>query len=534
MVEVAIPEAVRRANRINEISKKKKNLDFNNLPLEDRKTWDLISSGFTKGVFQLEKQLGKRFSKEIKPRSIDELADVISLIRPGCLEAEFREKPDNPGKFYSITDTYIKVRNGELEPEYLHPCLEPILAPTNSVPIYQEQLMRICTDFAGFTLKEADDARKAIGKKLKDKMEEVKQKFISGAAKQGHDPAMSEQIFGWIDKFSGYGFNKSHAISYALVGYQTAYAKAHFPLYFFKAMLNNSDSKADSLEEIHELVHEARLFNININPPCLKLLNVDFAKQDEKTIAFGLSHIKGVGPNAIESVKKISKVSSSSDFLAKIFGGSVKVRKDVAEALIKSGALDYLNPNRILVLAEFKILQELTDRELKFVLEQVEGAKWSIHESVNKLIESNIPNKTRKPKIAEALVEVNKNLTGSKKRISIGYEKHYLGIPLSGSLVELYHNDKVNTKCRDFNRLKNDSWVTIGVVIEEIRKLKDKNGNHMCFLKVSDDTYMLDSVVIFASQYNKIGWILEEGKPVLISGKKDKKGSLSVNAIDHL
>jgi DNA polymerase-3 subunit alpha len=215
--------------RLNEISKKKNKIDFAKIPLDDKATWDLICSGLTKGVFQVEKQLGKRYCKEIKPRNINELSDVISLIRPGCLEAEFREKPDDPGKYSSITNTYIKVKNGTWEPEYIHECLEPILSETYSVPIYQEQIMRICTDFAGFTLKEADVARKAVGKKKADVMEKVKVKFLEGAKKNGHPEDLADTIFGWIEKFSGYGFNKSHGVSYALIAYKTAYAKAHRP-----------------------------------------------------------------------------------------------------------------------------------------------------------------------------------------------------------------------------------------------------------------------------------------------------------------
>ncbi len=128
-------------------------LDFSKIPLDCAATWDMIGSGMTKGVFQLEKVLGLKWSKRIKPRSIDELSDVISLIRPGCLEAKYREKPDKEGKFYSITETYEKIKHGALEPEYIHPCLEKILTPTYGSLIYQEQIMNIATELAGYNLK---------------------------------------------------------------------------------------------------------------------------------------------------------------------------------------------------------------------------------------------------------------------------------------------------------------------------------------------------------------------------------------------
>ena len=192
MSDVTKFETQTRQRKIDAIDAAKTKLNFNTIPLDDQKTWDLISTGYTKGVFQLEGNLGKRYSKEIKPQTIEELSDVVSLIRPGCLEAEYREKPDAPGEFSSITHTYVKVKNGTWKPEYIHPVLEPIFRDTCGVPIYQEQIMRICTDFAGFSLKRADVMRKAVGKKKKDLIESLKAEFVKGATDQGHPPASRE------------------------------------------------------------------------------------------------------------------------------------------------------------------------------------------------------------------------------------------------------------------------------------------------------------------------------------------------------
>lgn len=539
-----VPESVARANAIYEIAKKKKKLDFQRIPLDDAKTWKLIQSGMTKGVFQLEKQLGKRYCKEISPSNINELSDVISLIRPGCLDAEFREKPEAPGEFSSITHTYIKVKHGQWEPEYIHPCLEPILSETYSVPIYQEQIMRICTDFAGFTLKEADVMRKAVGKKKKDLMATLKQKFIDGAVKNGHDEATADTIFGWIEEFSGYGFNKSHGVSYAMIAYRTAYAKANYPVAFFRAMLTNSEGKQDSLEEIEELVHESRFFHINVTPPNLFQNNIDFAKVDDKTIAFGLGHIKGVGRGAVGQLKRVSKAKTANQFLKMCFDKteqttstgktrkSVSVKSNVAEALIKSGALDYFGRERITLLGEYKLLSVLTARERAFVFEQMDN-DLPVIKGYHELMASKIPNKRRKPRLMELVDGINKSLAGNTKRMRIAFEKHYLGIPLSGSLVELYYNERVNIKLRDFPKLPDGTKGAIGVVIDKIKNHKDKNHNEMCFLTVSDETYFSNSIVVFASFYKKISWILEEGKPVLITGTKNR-GSFLVKDITHL
>jgi DNA polymerase-3 subunit alpha len=450
-----VNEAAERAHLINEISKKKKKLDFSRIPLDDKKTWKLIASGFTKGIFQLEKQLGKRYCKEIKPRDINELSDVISLIRPGCLEGDFREKPDKPGEFSSITNTYIKVRHGTWEPEYLHPCFEPIFQDTFSVPIYQEQIMRMCTDFAGFTLKRADVMRKAVGKKKKALMESLKEEFVNGAVAKGFEKGLAETAFQWIEDFSGYGFNKSHGVSYALIAYKTAYAKAHYPLQFFKAMLANSDGKQDSLEEIQELVHEARYFGVEVKPPCLRNLNMDFTVADNE-ITFGLGHIKGVGKAAAANLRKFAKYKNKREWLLHATKSCpcgkkcVKLRSNVALALIKSGAMDYLAPDRIQFLAEYSLLNIMTPRESKWTLEYAMKNKVEIVDAYKALLDANVPNKRRKPRLMQEVAEMNRKLAGNARRMCIAYEKFYLGIPLSGSLVDLDHNDKVNIKCTNF------------------------------------------------------------------------------------
>jgi len=573
------------------------------IPLDCPKTWDFIGSGLTKGVFQLEKSLGKRYTKEIKPRSIDDLAAVISLIRPGCLEAKFRTDPKTE-KEITIIDTYIRIKNGTLEPEYIHPALEPIFKDTYGVPIYQEQIMRICSEYAGFTLKEADDARKAMGKKLPEKMKQVRVKFIEGAKKAGHDEAMSETIFGWIDKFSGYGFNKSHAVSYALIGYMTAYAKVHMPLEFFTAMLTNSDGKQDSLEEIQELVNESKLFNITVRPPNLSLMNEDFGIQDEKTIAFGLAHIKGVGSSSIGALSKVSGVKSVREFLMaaypekpkktkkeeekdeesarEAYAGFIlekiveadaedgiegaaealkevkeenkalakehmqelvkkkreggKLNKTVCEALIKSGSLDHLSKQRVKLLECYRILGAMTDKERRTFFTE----DWKPDERFDISLDHFLArtkggaSAARLPKLIEEIKAIRAEFVGAnQKKLAIAWEKFYLGVPLTGSLVELYFNSRVDTKLRNLLRLRSGHVGACGVVIETVKKFKDKNGNWMAFMTVSDETYINESFVLFAKQFNDNAWILEEGKPVLMLGRKDKD-SFIVNKIEHL
>lgn len=507
-------------------------LDFSKIPLDCAATWDMIGSGMTKGVFQLEKVLGRKWSKRIKPRSIDELSDVISLIRPGCLEAKYREKPDKEGKFYSITETYEKIKNGSLTPEYIHPCLEKILAPTYGALIYQEQIMNIATELAGYNLKEADNLRKIVGKKIKEKMDKEKDVFVNKAVALGHDKYIVETIWGWILEFADYGFNKAHGVGYAILGYRTAYAKCHFPLAFFKAKLSNSDGKQEALEEIKELVNEAKYWGIEVKPPRLDLLNKDFDVKDG-SIIFGLTHIKGVGATSFPGIKELSKAKDYKEFLSKIFVDGIKINSGAVEALIKSGSLDYLYPNRINLLKLFRLLKGLTDRELVWVFEEFKKDK-QFSEVLNNLYISGIPSTSRVERIKLHIEEIKKEFIGSSEfKQKIAYEKHLLGMALSGSEVDIYKNPKVDTTCKNFVKLRDKTKCTLGVIIDGVRKIQDKNGNMMAFLQVSDNTYMLDGMVVFSRQFTKLGWIIEEGKPVAITGRKDGESFL-VDAIEHL
>ena len=510
-------------------------LDFDNIDLHCQASWDLISNGLTKGLFQIEKQLGRRFCKMIAPRNIEELAAVISVIRPGCLEAEYREDPAT-GKMLNITDTYVKTKNGELRPEYIDPVLEPIFRDTMGVPVYQEQIMRICTDFAGFSLQDSDTARKAMGKKNTDLFEKIKDKFIKGAVENNHSQDKAEIVFSWIEKFAGYGFNKSHAVSYAILGYWGAYSKVHFPIEFFKNKLAFSDSNPDEFDEIKQLVYEAKLFNINVLPPSVEFGNSQFEFTDNDDLVFGISHIKGIGKKSLENIKQLKGIDTSYGLFKKLFLDKCKVKKNVVQALIKCNALA-IPIDRVRLLARYEFLLSLTDRERDFLFSEDFIDTCSVDDMIISLFDNNIPNKSRGPRIIEKWNDIKRDLGGNRKRMALAWEKFHLGMPLSGSEVELYNNYKVDTTCKDFLNLRHGDRVKVGVIIEGIREIKDKNGNLMCFMKVSDNTYMMDGVTVFASQYNKLGWIIKEGKAVLIKGRKsdNSKGTgLLVNAIEHL
>jgi DNA polymerase-3 subunit alpha len=259
--------------------------DFNINNFEDPDVWDLICDGRTKGVFQLESSLGKHWAKQVRPRNIKELAALISLIRPGCLKAK-----DADGK--SMTQVYVDRKANQDLITYPDDALIDILSETYGVLVYQEQSMMIAQRLAGFDLQEADTLRKAIGKKKAALMEEIKGSFLAGVASQGLiTKEVAEEIFSWIEKSNRYAFNKSHAVSYAINAYWSAYCKFYKTIPFYVSYLNHSDRKPDSQKELKELIVDAKFSDIEVYPPRLQHLHTNFCAEGSR-IYFGLNYIK--------------------------------------------------------------------------------------------------------------------------------------------------------------------------------------------------------------------------------------------------
>ena len=345
------------------------NSTFNIDNYNDTSVWDLICDGQTKGVFQLESQLGRSWAKRVQPRSIEELAALISLIRPGCLKA-FTE-----GK--SMTQHYVDRKAGIDEVKYLHESLEPILKETYGVLVYQEQSMKIAQQLADFDLKEADSLRKAIGKKKAGLLAKIKGSFIKGAIAHGDlDKDTAEEIFRWIEKSNRYAFNKSHAVSYAVNAYRSAYCKVHKNTKFFEVYLNHSERKPDAHSEIKELVSDAKMYDIETLPPRLGHFYADFTA-NKNNIYFGITNVKGVG-NA-ESAKILSIIPELEESLGKkfseftwadtLFNLGLKVNKTCMESLISVGAFNGPNNrgHRNKLLYEYKSYKDLSPREREWL-----------------------------------------------------------------------------------------------------------------------------------------------------------------------
>jgi DNA polymerase-3 subunit alpha len=265
-------------------------LDIRNVPQNCPKVWNMLSQGLTKGVFQLESQLGRKWTKTLKPTCIEHLCALGALLRPGCLHSIDKKHG------CSLTELYCLRKNGEVPVEYLHPILKEVLEGTYGILTYQEQAMRLTQVIANFNLQEADMLRKAIGKKLPEEMAKVEKMFYDGAAKTGlMEEEKYREIFGWIKESQRYSFNKSHSLSYGVNGYWSAYCKAHMPVQFFTSNLRHAREKQEPLVEIRELVAEAKLMDIEVLTPDLRSMKSHFFMQeDEKNRNYFLARREAV------------------------------------------------------------------------------------------------------------------------------------------------------------------------------------------------------------------------------------------------
>ncbi len=516
------------------------NPNIEDMPLDCERTWDMICEGNTKGVFQLESQLGQSKAREVKPRSVEELSDLIAIIRPGCGDAIVKGK--------SLTMHYIDRKSKKDPVEYFHDDLEPVLKSTYGILVYQEQAMQIAQLVAGFSLQQADNLRKAIGKKKVDLMAQVKEEFFAGAKEVGKfTEEEAEEIFSWIEKSQKYSFNKSHSVSYAYNGYQTAYAKAHFPRAFFTSYLRHADGKPKPFEEISELVNNARLMDIDVIPPSIKNLNAEFKLIDNKP-TFGLVNVKSVGQSVYDQLHGYITTNEINvedmgweEFLMRL-GRFIK--SNSFESMIKAGVFDCYGMHRSKMLYDFNIYKDIKDKDKKFLSED---KSKTFKEGLERLIDDI---KTRR-----RTAWTDKNIEFVKSSImtleSPPYElvdkwswrakqeRDLLGIELTCSEIDEYDTIDANCTCREYVKGFECKTIAIAAQITDIREWKIKSGSNkgavMAFLKISDNTCCLDSVTAFSEDWKIIKSKVSIGKVLLFRGNRDKKkGSFLLKSVQKL
>jgi len=505
----------------------------------DKKTWQLFAEGKTKGVFQLESNLGKSWSKKLAPSNIEELSALIAIIRPGCLKAYVDGK--------SMTQHFIDRKHGREEVTYLHEALEEILAPTYGVLVYQEQSMRIAQKIAGFDLQEADELRKAIGKKKADLMAKVKKKFIAGAKKNKIvTKEEAEQIFGWIQASSRYAFNKSHSISYAVCSYWSAYQKAHNPEEFFLSYLYYANEKQDPHQEIYELISEAKLFDIQARTPSIANYQDKFNAKNGK-IYFGIKDIKSLtgktGDNVLEamstSAKELDKDITKFTWLEILLFLSPKINSTAFKALASVGFFRDFNGKitRNKALYDYEIFRMLTKTEKTWLLNGHKEKKWKNLTAALKDLaptkkEGGGTSKQERKQIIENEINLLNNppyeLTDDPNWL-IDQEVKFLGCPVTLSKIDTSDTSAANTTCKEIVNGKNGNNLCVVANIQRVADYKitkgDSKGQTMSFLTIEDDTCILDSVIAFPSVKNKYKYILYEGNNLILCGSVAKNDS---------
>ena len=514
--------------------------DINNF--EDDNVWDLICDGQTKGVFQLESQLGRSWAKKVQPRNINDLAALISLIRPGCLRAVTDDK--------SMTQHYCDRKANKDPVTYPDDSLQDILSETYGVLVYQEQSMMIAQKLAGFDLKEADDLRKAIGKKKANLMERVKEAFLKGAEKEGVvTKEVAEEIFSWIEKSNRYAFNKSHAVSYAINAYWSAYCKRYKPVRFYVSYLNHSDRKPDSQKELKELIVDAKLSDIEVYPPRLQHLYTDFFAKDQR-IYFGMRHIKHVGAKECQKIEDICNEKDISsyawmDILTKVIH-KTRLNKRAAIALISVGAFNGVNNtmDREQMLYEFDSWKDLTAREQEYIVNARDSydKDTTLSECIGDMINNSKINSRRLTTVLAVKQMLDKPPHDLRDNIPLiaQNEEKYMGCALTCSRTDAININFSSSLCRDIIKGAITGKTNVVAQVSSVREYRTKRGKNpgqlMAFLCIEDSSGSLDSVTIFPESYGKYRDLLIEGNTVLMAGEISKKEntSLIINKVSQI
>ncbi len=470
--------------------------DLATIPDDDKKTYDMLSRGETLGVFQMESDGMTRVSVDLKPSRLEDIIALVALYRPGPME---------------WIPQYIAVKHGRTKPTYVHPKLEAILGDTYGIAMYQESIMQIVRDCAGFSMGQADELRKVVGKKQKDKIPVYKEKFLAGCGENGIGPDVAEQIFAFIEPFAGYGFNKAHATAYGWIAYQTAYLKANFPLQYLAALMSSVRDKTDKLVEY---IDEAKKMGIPVLPPDVNASLVDFAVVGEQ-IRFGLAAIKGVGENAVRSILTTRQSGGPfADLFDLVQRVDIKaVNRKVYEALIKCGALDTLPGNRAQQLDALETALEVASREAR----DRELGQASLFGMIEE------PHPALKPSL--------RPLPAPSTMEQLGWEKETLGIFVSGHPLADVADALARTGAvlvRDLRAVEDDAQVKVAGLITAVRRTMTKAQSQMLIATIEDTTGAIECVV-FPKQYGELQARFVEDAIVVITGRlrqRERRGAV--------
>ena len=465
-----------------------KSLKTENIPLDDKKTYQLFQQGATTSVFQLESDGMKRYLKQLKPSNFEDVIAMVALYRPGPME---------------FIPKYMK---GKFNPEsirYLHPDLKPILENTYGIMVYQEQLMKVAQKIAGFSLSEADILRKAVGKKIMKLLLEQKEKFINGAIGKGTKKEVAEKLWEWVLPFARYGFNKSHSTCYAMIAYWTAYLKVNYSVEFMAAVLT---SEKNDTEKIAILIDECQKMEIKVLPPDINESFKFFSVvPNENKIRFGLLAIKNVGQNVVEAIVTERKANgpflSITDFISRV--GAQNLNKRSLESLIKTGAFDKFEERSSLL----------------FNLERL--LEWSREQRKNK--ENGQRGLFDEAQSDDSPIKLDEAPPLSEKEI-LTWEKELLGLYISSHPLEEF-KEILTKKTLPLSKVAlsvSGRSVKIGGIISSIKKIITKKGQPMLFVKLEDQTDKVE-LVVFPTLTAQNQEVLQENKIVIVNGRVDNR-----------
>lgn len=483
-------------------------IDIVHIPKDDPKVYESISSGETTGVFQLESRGMRQLARKLKPSKFSDISAMVALFRPGPM---------------SWIDDFISAKENPAKIKYIHPDLESILAETYGIAVYQEQCMQIANEIAGYSMVEADRLRYAIGKKKKAAMQKEKKKFVEGCLQNGYKKNIAEKIWALIEKFVGYGFNKAHSASYALIAYRTAYMKTKYPVEFMTAVLS-AESRATSgparEQKMAQAVEECRRMNIQLLPPDINKSEAGFTIEGN-SIRFGLSAIKHVGSAAVDSIIQARKdrfFPSLSDFCRRV--DLSKVNKKTLESLIKTGAADEFG-NRAALLSALPTIVESAQR--------IKKQRASGQVSLFDMVKGPEEDTDKLPEIQEL----------NRSEI-LAFEKQLLGFYLTEHPLSRFEESLKAKSTHTISELSHEmvnKKIRVGGIITRLKRITTRRQNQeMAFLRLEDRTGSIETVV-FPKVFARSRQFLTPDGVILLSGTvnlRDQDISLIADSIQPL
>lgn len=468
-------------------------INIEEIPLDDHKTFDLLSQGETTGVFQLESSGMRSVLRELIPNKFEDIIAVVALYRPGPMDQ---------------IPVFIRSKHGRRKIRYAHQILEPILNETYGVIVYQEQVMEIAARMAGFTLSQADLLRRAIGKKKKEILDEQQDLFVEGCRKNGYSQELAVKIYELILKFASYGFNKSHAAAYALIAYQTAYLKANYPVDYMAALMTVYYSNSD---KVALYLADCRRMGIEVLPPDINESEEQFTVVTDNRIRFGLAAVKNVGMGAIESIiaaRREKPYKTLRDFVTRV---DLRLcNRKVLESLIKCGAFDSLGGHRAQYLAVLDDLLAHGQAEQR----ERECGQLSMFSLLDQAEQEEL--------LCDKLIDLE--TFSSEEQLAL--EKEMLGLYITGHPLEPYRemidkNEQL-TRCAELSDVGDNSHVTVGGIVVAVRKFYTKKNKQMAFVKIEDLTGSVE-LVVFPDLFERYSSLLEEDNLIVVEGRTDLK-----------